>query len=191
MFTKTTLVSLLAISLIGLTGLGYATFTATVNTSANASAGTLYLGTSGWTGGTTTPIGAGTCSWSNSQNGSPTSPATVTLTVTNMAPGDSCTASLTIDNLGSLPMTSESSSFSAGGGYFCTNGGYQTNCFYAVDSLANPLNSYWGTSGSQSSTVAAGGVFTPYSITVYYASGSTDQGESASFTLSFTGSVGS
>ena len=188
MMTKTTIVSLFALSLIALTGIGYATFTSTATINGNASAGTLTLAMSNFNGGTSTPSGAGSCGWSSYLAGPP---ASVTLTVSNMAPGDSCSAWLTINNVGSLPMTSESSTFAATTGFFCVNGVLTTNCFYVTDSLSTPLNSFYGQSGSQASTVASGGTFSPYVVTVYYASGSTLQGQSATFTVTFTGSVGS
>jgi hypothetical protein len=186
--TKTTVVSLFALSLIALTGIGYATFTSTATIYGNANAGNLVLAMSNFNNGVSTPSGYGSCDWQSYVAGPP---AYVTLTVSNMAPGDSCSAWLTINNVGSLPMTSESSTFAAGSGYWCTSGGYTTNCFYVTDSLSTPLESYFGQSGSQASTVAPGNTFSPYYVTVYYASGSTTQNAAATFTITFTGSVGS
>jgi len=186
MITKTMMVSLFALSLLALSGVGFAVYSASVTINGTASGGTLVLGTSSWASGTTTPTGAGSCAWSDYVAGSP---ATITLTVTNMAPGDSCTASLHIDNLGTLPMTSESTTFAGVTGYFCTSGGYTTNCFFVTDSLG--LQSYVGSNGANGLTVSPGGSYPGgYWVTVTYASGSTVQSESASFTITFTGSVG-
>jgi hypothetical protein len=181
MITKTMIVSLFALSLLALTGIGYATFTSTIYVNGTATAGTLniafaaspYLAT-----GTTSPVGAGTCSFSGT--GSST-----TLTVTNMAPGDTCTATITVANTGSLPTASETTSITAGS-YLCS-GVLYPNCFIVYDNLG--LNSFTGATGS-GGPVASGGNFA-YNVEVAYVSASTSQGLTGTFTIAVTGSVGS
>lgn len=175
------LTTVLAISVLALAGgLGYATFTSTVTVAGSAQAGTLALGFAGspyLSSGTTSPTGAGTCYFSGTGG-------STTLTVTNMAPGDTCSATITLENSGSLPTASETTTIS--GTQLCT-GSFNYNCFVVTDSLG--LNSYYATNGA-GGPIASGGTY-GYSVTVTLASGSTQQSESGTFTISVTGSVGS
>lgn len=179
MYTKTTLVSLLAISLLAFAGLGYSAFTSSINATGSATAGTLVLGfATPATGGTNTPTGSGGCAFSGT--GSST-----TLSVTNMAPGDSCTATITVTNSGSLPSSSETTSVS-GGSYLCSP--TQTyNCFNVKDNLGLNLEA---PSNGAGGAIAAGSSFV-YSVTVTLGAGSTQQSASGSFTITLTGTVGS
>ena len=176
MMTKTTVVSLFAISLLALTGVGFATFTSSIYVNGSASAGTLVLGF-------TTPATPGATSNGGSCTFSGTGGST-TLTVSNLAPGDICTATITVANSGSLPSASETTSLS-GLTNVCTSPG--TNCFYVYDNLG--LQSWTGANGA-GGTVPVSGSFV-YSVSVQLAPGSTVQSESGSFTITLMGSIGS
>ena len=179
MMTKTTVVSLFALSLLALSGIGYAAFTSTIYVSGSASAGTLILNFANpATPGTSTPTGVGTCAFSGTGG-------STTFTVSNLAPGDSCEAYITITNSGTLPTSSESTSLSG-----LTNicwGSEPVNCFVVEDTLG--LNSATTATGS-GGPVGVGGSFS-YGVLVALSPGSTTQSESGSFTISVTGSVGS
>jgi len=176
MMTKTTVVSLFAISLLALTGVGFAAFTYSINVVGSASAGTLVIGFANpATPGTTSNGGA--CSFSG------TGDSTV-LTVSNLAPGDVCTATITVANTGTLPTASETTSLSAPVNV-CTSPG--TNCFYVYDNLG--LQSWTGANGA-GGAVPVSGTF-GYSVSVELAPGSTVQSEGGSFTITVTGSIGS
>jgi hypothetical protein len=136
--TKTTVVSLFAITLLALTGIGYAAFTSTATANINASAGTLNLYFSYGTVTTYTSV-AGTCT-------AYASGGQLYVSYTNAAPGDTCSFYGTIANAGSLPATSVSLTYYAWqsygpGGTYCDTTTGQGNCiFYEDDSLV-------GTSG--------------------------------------------
>jgi len=178
MMTKTTIVSLFAISLLALTGVGFAAFTSQITVTGTASAGTLAIEFNvPTTPGTSTPSGDGSCSYSGTG-------ASTTLTVTNMVPGDTCTAYITIQNVGTVPTSSETTAIT--GGPYCNFVG-QTNCFAVLDSLG--LNSETGATGAYGS-IGVGGTLT-YSVSVIFPSGSTSQSTTASFTITVTASAGS
>jgi hypothetical protein len=180
MISKTVLYAVIGISLFAVSGIAYATFTSSITINGTATAGTLNLYVQGASGGTGT---YSSCSWSNNEGSS------ITLTVSNLSPGDSCSATATIENSGSLPSTSETSSLTSSSGPICTSSG-QTNCFEITDNMG--LNSETGSGGTSSSPIDANNAnsFT-YVVTVSMPAGSTQQGISASFTITFTGSVGS
>jgi len=178
MMTKTTVVSLFAISLLALTGIGYAAFTYSITVTGTASAGTLAIEFNVPANpGVSTPSGDGACSFS----GTGTS---TTLTVTNMVPGDTCTAQITIQNIGTVPTSTETTAIS--GGPYCNSPG-QLNCFAVTDSLG--LNSETGATGSGGS-IGVGGTYL-YSVNVIFPTGSTSQSTTASFTITVTASAGS
>ena len=176
--TKTTIMSLFALSLLALSGIGYAAFTYSITVTGSASAGTLAIGfTTPANSGTSTPSGDGSCSFSGTGG-------STTLTVTNMVPGDTCTAQITIQNTGTVPTSSETTSIS--GGPYCNTVG-QLNCFAVTDGLG--LDSESGATGSGGS-IGVGGTYL-YSVNVIFPTGSTDQGTTASFTITVTASAGS
>jgi len=185
MMTKTTVVSLFALSLLALTGIGYATFTSAVTINGTASAGNLNLQFYSFTNGVSSS-GYGSCDWSANTG------TTVTLTVSNLAPGDSCTAYSNIYDTGSLPTTSMSATIGGPWSNICLSGS-QLNCFavydtYGINTPAGTLTS--STSGSP--LIQAGGASSvAYNVEVVYVSGSTTQSLSGSFTITITGSVGS
>jgi hypothetical protein len=174
------LTTVLAITVLALAGgLGYAAFTSTITVNGSAQAGTLTLGFNvPVTTGTTNPTAAGTCYFSGTGG-------STTLTVTNMAPGDTCTATITVQNSGTLPTSSETTT--ASGSYLCA-GAIVTDCYVITDNLG--LNSYFGTPGSGGALAANTGSFV-YSATVTLPAGSTTQSSASSFTISITGTVGS
>jgi hypothetical protein len=176
MMTKTTIASLFALSLLTLSGVGYATFTSSITVTGAASAGSLVLGFANpATSGTT--ANGGSCSFSGTG-------ASTSLTISNLAPGDICTATITVSNSGSLPSSSETTALS-GLTNVCTSVTY--NCFYVYDNLG--LQSWTNTNGA-GGPIGAGGSFV-YVVNVQLAPGSTQQSESGSFTITLTGSVGS
>jgi hypothetical protein len=135
---KTVVISLFAISLLVLTGIGYAQFTSTAYVNGTASAGTLDLFfSSGVTNGVTSV--AGTCTVG-------TSGGQLDISFTNVAPGDICNFIGTIENSGSLPATSVSLTYYAWqtygpGAVVCSTSTGDGNCIsYEQDYLT-------GTSG--------------------------------------------
>lgn len=177
MMTKTTVVSLFAISLLALTGVGFAAFTSSIYVYGSASAGTLAIEFANpATPGTSTPTGDGSCSFSGTGG-------STTLTVSNMVPGDTCTATITIYNDGTVPTGSETTSIT--GGPYCNTPG-QLDCFYVIDSLGLNSEVGSGTGGA----IGVGGTY-GYSVTVGFPGGSTNPATSASFTLAVTASAGS
>jgi hypothetical protein len=180
MMTKTTVVSLFALSLLVLTGVGYAAFTSTITVTGTASAGTLALSfTTPATTGTSTPTGAGSCYFSGTGS-------TTTLTVTNLAPSDTCYATITVYIGGTLPATSLATTITGAVPPLCW-GSTPANCFVVTDTLG--LNSGTGTDGAWSGTLASGTSFV-YGVTVGLSAFSTTQSLSGSFTIYLTGSVG-
>ena len=97
--TKTTVVSLFALSLLALTGIGYAVFTSSVTASITATGGTLNLE---WNGIAVDP---GSASYASC--GYTYGLTTSTFTVGAIAPGDAgCWYDVTLYNAGNLPATS-------------------------------------------------------------------------------------
>jgi len=182
MMTKTTVVSLFALSLLALTGIGYAAFTSNITITGTASAGTLQVQfaspvTSSGSPATSTPSGVGSCYFTGL--GSST-----TLTVTNMDPGDSCTAYVTVANTGTLPTSSETTSLSGATNVCVPTSTAPYNCFTVTDSLG--LNSYTAANGA-GGPVASGSSF-GYTVTVQLPSTATAQGLGGSFTITLTAS---
>jgi len=177
LMTRTTIVSLFALSLLALTGIGYAAFTYPITVTGTASAGTLSIEfTTPAYSAISTPTGDGSCYFSGTG-------ASTTLTVTNMVPGDTCTAQITIYNSGTVPTSSETTSIS--GGPYCNTPG-QLNCFYVTDSLGLSSEVGPGSGG----VIGVGGTYL-YSVTVGFPSTSTIPSTTASFTITITASAGS
>ena len=183
MMTKTTVVSLFALSLLVLGGVGYAAFTSSVTGTAYFTAGTLTLGVLGPAYGTSnTPAGgdavAPTCTFTPSSDSGPPGSATFTLTASNLYPGDNgCDFAVAIYNSGSLPATSFTVSYliNPGGTDTCrniaTSGCYFLNDFLGstpatAEAPASFLNNYLGPGASYlpgSDTPVGSG---PMSVTV-------------------------
>jgi len=164
--TKTTVVSLLAISLLALTGVGYAAFTSTVNASITANAGNLNLV---WYSAVPDGSNAGYLSCVPSYS----SPNTEVFTTSHMAPGDGgCLFDVSIQNIGDVPANSITPSVASG----TTFGPY--GCFTVT---------YSGVPG----TLAPSGISGVFYLRVYI-DGSMGEGcasQTGTFTLSFTGST--
>lgn len=175
-----------AVAIVAVGGIGFAAFTSSVTVNGSATVGTITLefASNPYGTGSSTPSGA-TCTV-GSYVGTVT---TISIAASNLEPGQYCTFSLTVTNAGSLPAISESSSFSATSGTYCSTSG-QINCIWVQDNLASPINSETGTyTGSGTTTIpASGGTFT-YTIYTTLPSGSTDQTTSLGFTISLTGST--
>ena len=96
MFTKATLVSLLAIALIAAGGIGYSAFTSTASATANATGGTIGLIWAYGSPDASNPSYA-TCQLTGSGSA-------ITLTVAAIAPGDGgCLFDVTVQNTGNIP----------------------------------------------------------------------------------------
>ena len=173
MITKTMMVSLFALSLLALTGIGYAAFTSTVTANITATGGTLTLE---WN---TPAVDVSSASYANC--GYTYGVSTTTFTVSAIAPGDAgCWYDLSVYNAGNVPATTL---IPGGGGAFGGSdaGDYGLACFYAafVSAPAGPLNP-----STSSGT---------FYLHVYIPSGHTDacQGFTASTTATLEGTVGS
>lgn len=185
MFTKTTIISLLAIAVLALGGIGYSAFTSSVTVTGSASAGSLSLYF--YTDSSTSGANA-VCTWSGSTGSGGDN--TLTLTVTNLSPGDYCTATAYIGDTGTLPATSETTNIAGSGGTFCSTG-TTTNCIDVTDSFGvNCLTSSYSATGSTPIPANNAGSI-PDTLTVYLPSGSTLQSTAGTFTYTITGSVGS
>ncbi|MGI0128730.1 MAG: hypothetical protein ACREEC_01010 [Thermoplasmata archaeon] len=117
---------------------------------------------------------------------------TVHISATDLSPGDSCSVTLGVINNGSLPATSEATSFGFTSGSVCNSLG-QMNCIQVTDNLGvQGLNTETGLGGIDNKGIAGGGGLYPgnYKVTVTEPSGSTDQSLTLSYTITFTGSVG-
>lgn len=107
MFAKTTIVSLLTFSLLALGSVGYAAFTSTVTVTGNATAGTLTINFVN-SDGTTATSGAYTSSYTGTTDDpevvctSVVTTTSLTITVTKLDPGDTCTVTYYIKNFGTV-----------------------------------------------------------------------------------------
>ena len=183
------MVSLFAISLLALTGIGYATFTSAVTINGTASAGNINLYYYSFSGAaSSSPSGYGTCSWSGNTGTS------VSLSYSNMVPGDSCAQTVNVEDTGTLPILSLKSTIS-GSPPFCQPAS-TTNCITVTDTLG--LNTYTSTPATASTGSTTGAPLIPasgagsyaYTVTIAYPSGSTSQSFSGTFTITLTGSIG-
>lgn len=110
---------------------------------------------------------------------------------TDLSPGDQCSVTLGVINNGTLPATSESSTFYYESGALCESPS-QTNCVGVSDNLnIVNLNTIYGNNGAGDYGIAADGGLFPgnYQVTVWEPSGSTGA-VSLTFYIVFTGSVG-
>ena len=165
-------------------GIGFATFTSSVTINGQAAAGTVNLQFDHGYATSSTPSGA-TCTVVFPSI-TPPSP-TVHALASNLAPGQYCTFTLEVKNYGTLPATSEASSYTFVSGNICNSVG-QTNCIWVQDQIG--LDTEAGAAGSASTTISAGGTY-DYTFYMTLPSGSTDQSTALSITIALTGSVGS
>lgn len=191
MRTKGVLVLAAIVAAVAMGGIGFATFTSTASINGSGAAGNIQLDLNGFTDGSSA---YGTCDWSNYVAPSGEGPASVTLTVTNLAPGGSCAASLGVIDDGSLPITSLYAVIAGTGGNYCTSpsGGGSYNCVEAYDTLGANLEGPTTsptTYGSPLLDAYDGNAYTDI-VTVSLPSGTT-QVVSASFTITYYGAIGS
>lgn len=167
MITKTTVVALFALSLLAFTGIGYAAFTTTTSINVTATAGT--VGPLDWSAGAAAPSTSyGVCTVGGGGGGG----APMTITMSALAPGDSCTVTATLTNTGNIPASLSDALTSCNdyGSGLCSYLGY-------TDNLAGGY-------------LSAGGSWTGFSATITLSSGTPTgyQGYSAVFTITVTGS---
>ncbi len=194
MLTRATILSLVAVSLAAIGGVGYATFTSTVNVSATATAGTLALVLSSPTAATVTAGDTITaCSASLDATGR------LVISASNLFPGDAgCTFSVAITNTGSLPATAfvvdyANVATTCSGTLFPGSGAFSA-CFSYSDTLGGTSTGFPFCSPHCPVAVSLqpGASFT-YSSTIAMRSGvgNAAQGLSDSALISITGSIGS
>jgi len=83
------------IAVLGVAGIGFATYTATATVNVNATAGSFYLYESGAVASSSISSASGGCGFS--------APGTsITLTATNLLPGDYCNFTVTVTDPGSI-----------------------------------------------------------------------------------------
>ncbi len=171
------------VAVVAVGGIGFATYTSSITVNGSAASGDLNLAfyTSGVTDGT-----YAVCSVTSLTG------TVATISASDLSPGDSCSVTLGVANYGSLPATSESSQLTSYSGQLC--GPYGTyNCLGVADNLNGvSLNSEYNSGGSGNLGIPAGGGVLPgyYVVTIYEPSGTT-QAVSISFSITFTGYVGS
>ena len=166
MMTKTTVVSLFALSLLALSGIGYAAFTSTVNASITATAGNVNLIWYNAVADGSNPYYASCVPSSYSSN-------TEVFTVSAIAPGDGgCLFDVQIQNTGNVPVNSITPSAASG----TTFGPYA--CFTVT---------YSSVPGSLGPGMASGWFYLRIYIDSSMGQGCASQ--TGTYTLSFTGST--
>jgi hypothetical protein len=171
------------VAVVAVGGVGFATYTSSVTIHGSASSGDLSLafdygyGTAGTYAVCSVYYLYGNVAY---------------FSATDLSPGDHCSVTLGVINNGTLPATSESTTFGYLTGSVCNTVG-QTDCIQVTDNLGyTGLNTEGGVSGSDGKVIGAGGGLYPgnYIVTVTEPSGSSSQGLTLGFTITFTGSVG-
>ena len=112
---------------------------------------------------------------------------TAQLVVTDLSPGDGCTVNTYINDDGSLPATSLTSTFTTADTDFCTPT-FTYNCIQVSDSVGLNLLGGSTTATVTGTPVIAAGGYTTYSISVNMPSATT-QTLSGTFTVSINGAV--
>jgi hypothetical protein len=136
MMTKTMVVSLFALSLLALTGIGYAAFTSSIIMNGSGNAGTLSIV---WGNSVSTAaydesgnaISYATCTYSGAGT------TTLTLSANNLGPGDYCIFRTTITNTGTIPGTMTITNWGGITGYDPCQAAYPNMCFYQDDTFHN------------------------------------------------------
>ena len=169
MINRSVALSLLAMSLLISTGVGYAAFTSAVTGTVALGAGTLTLEF------TSLSISSGP-SYAHITGITPSLPATGTVSfdVGPVAPGDTIVISYTVENTGTLPATSI----------------VPTGFSMVSQSCDNVF--FLSSAGLTPGTLAAGDSFSStIGVTLNAATPSNDQGCTAIFSFTLTGSIGS
>jgi hypothetical protein len=159
MLTKTTIVSLLTISLMAFAGIAYSQYTASISATANATAGTVSVNWYSIANDASSDGGAtGTGSASYPDTTCATSPGTptygpLTFTATNLPPdGTGCVWDVAINNNGNIPATvTFSLPVNAANGF----GPGTPNCFDIYITSASSIS------------LAPGATSTPFTVYVY------------------------
>ena len=170
------------VAVVAVGGIGFATYSSSITVTGSANSGSLDIAFYTYSDS----VGAYAQCTVTSLSGS-----VAEVSVSDLSPGDSCTITLGVANYGSLPATSESSQLSATGNLCASPSAY--NCIGVEDNLNDGnLNSEYNTQGYGVLGIPAGGGVLPgyYILTIYEPSGTT-QAVSLSFTITFTGYVGS
>jgi hypothetical protein len=175
------LVAIMAIAAVG--GIGFATFTSAATVYGSGNSGNIAVA---FDYGSTTGGTYAVCTITDLIGN------TVHVDATDLSGGDSCSATLGVVNNGTLPVTSEATTFGYTSGSVC-NTPTQMNCIEVSDNLGiTRLNTAAGTSGSDNKVIAASGGLYPgnYVLIIGEPAGS-NSAASLSFTITFTGSEGS
>jgi hypothetical protein len=183
MGSRLVLAMVAAVAIVAVGGIGFAAFTASVYVDGSGAAGSVALSFTSNPYGTAASSPAGATCAIQSYGGST---GTITVAASNLEPGQYCTFTLSVQNVGTLPITSETSTYAYVSGSVCNSGG-QMNCIWVSDGIG--LNTETGTSGSDSTTIPVSGEYT-YILYVELPGGSTIQSTALSFTITLTGSAG-
>ena len=132
------MISVLAIAAVA--GIGFATYTSSASVTVTANAGSFYLTATGDL--TASSLAVGTCTSSAGPSGS------ITLTATNMLPGDYCNWTYTITDAGSLPGTFVTYTFPGFSGPGCSQLTTIANYFAHLPAYPVPSVSPGGTVAS-------------------------------------------
>ena len=196
MLSKATILSLVAVSLAVLGGVGYATFTSTVNLTATATAGTLHIVIDSANANVAT---AGDSITSCSVTIPAGSTTKATITAGNLFPGDTgCTYTIVLKNTGSLPATSFTVTYNnldttCSGTPFPGSGAFSV-CFRYSDTLGG-VDTHFPCATPTcpvAVTLQPGATITYQStISMHSLLGNNVQGLSDSMSVDITGSIGS
>ena len=185
MGSRMVLAMVAAIAIVAVGGIGFAAFTTTATVSGNGSAGSVQLT---WTAGAATFCSESVNTYTDVvSTGYVYYPGdTLILSAGNLAPGDYCTFSATINNVGSLPVTVTGAAPTGFSGAACS-------AIYYGDSISGGggAGSPFGTYSTSSPTVAAYGGTTSFTASIGLGSGAGNsyEGTGCSFTVTLTGST--
>jgi hypothetical protein len=178
-----------AVAIVAVGGIGFAAFTANAYINGTAGAGNVqlawcnpgyascaaYYGATGPTTYFASDPGVNICPTPTVIT-SVTTEDTLVLSATNLAPGDYCTFTASLDNVGTLPVSVSGNGAYGGAGSGCGDVEYGDN-----------INGGFGYSSS-SPGINVGGSF-GFVASIGLSSGATAQSESCTFDVSFTGTA--
>jgi hypothetical protein len=168
------------VAVVAVGGIGFASFTATAYLNGSAQAGTIQLQ---WGADPVATPSATYVTCSAVVGETTTAGDTLTVSASNLAPGDSCSFADSLNDVGSLPGTTyaqlQAPTFAGGDSSWFATDTYGTHSYPPVESPLGPIS-------------IAPGAPIAYTLTWGLNSGdASNQGASVSFTILFTATAGS